>query len=112
MKTGDSRNAATRNRQIRQEALRDQLQSQGHVQHVIDIIGKLATESVDLDRDMVNRYKIVLETKLKLINKYLPDLKAVEVTGEGGGPVEHDHFLDIESALAVLNEHGIDTSSL
>ena len=108
----DSRNAATRNRQIRQQALRDQLQSQKHVEHVIDIADKLSNESIRLDREIVNRYKIVLETKLKLINKYLPDLKAVEVTGEGGGPVEHDHFLDIESALAVLNEHGIDTSSL
>jgi hypothetical protein len=108
----DSRNAATRNRQIRQEALRDQLQTQGHLQHVIDISGKLSDEAINLDREIVNRYKIVLETKLKLINKYLPDLKAVEVTGEGGGPVEHDHHIDLESALAVLNEHGVDTSHL
>jgi len=33
-------------------------------------------------------------------------------TNEHTGHVEHDHFLDIESALAVLNEHGIDTASL
>lgn len=110
----DMRNAKTRQRQVRQEALRDQLQAQGHVQHVVDIVDKLTNESADIERDMVSRYKIALDAKLKLINKYLPDVKAVEVTGEGGGPVEHDHFhqLDLEAALAVLNEHGVDTGSL
>ena len=32
---------------------------------------------------MVARYKIAIDTKLKLINKYLSDLKSVEIQGSG-----------------------------
>lgn len=80
----DQSTRAAKNRRIRQEALREQLSSQGHVQHIIDLVKKIGDEAGEIDKPMIDRYKIVIDTKLKLINKYLPDLKATEITGEGG----------------------------
>ena len=80
--TGNSR--AAKNKQIRKVALRDQLSAQGHVQHVIDISDKLANPTEDLESIDVQRLKAAADIKLKLISKYLPDLKAVELTGKDG----------------------------
>ena len=80
----DTATAKNKNRRVRQEALREQLSNQGHLQHVIDITDKLKDESKQIDSQMVNRYKVVIDTKLKLIDKYIPSLKAVEHSGEGG----------------------------
>ena len=87
-------NNAAKNRAIRQEALRDQLSNQGHVQHIIDIVEKLSDETNEIDANMVARYKVAVDTKLKLINKYLPDLKSTELTGEGGGAILTDSIFE------------------
>ncbi len=81
----DSRTVAQRNRAVRQDALREQLSKQKHLEHVIELCTKLQdldTEISALDRQ---RLKDVIDTKLKLVAKYLPDIKAVEITGDGGG---------------------------
>jgi hypothetical protein len=75
---------AQSNRRIRQEALRAQLESQGHVQHVIDILSKVEKPSAPLESIDIQRYKLIVDTKLKLINKYLPDLKSIEIVDEDG----------------------------
>ena len=75
-KTGLSR--ANTNKAVRQEALRDQLSAQGHVQHVIDICGQLMDLDTELDPIKVARLKATADIKLKLIGKYLPDLKQIE----------------------------------
>ncbi|MFV2055138.1 MAG: hypothetical protein ACC707_01670 [Thiohalomonadales bacterium] len=73
---------AQQNKAIRKEALRDQLSSQGHVQHVNDIANKLLGLEDELDQVQVQRLKAAADIKLKLISKYLPDLKSVEKTKE------------------------------
>lgn len=100
----------TKQRAVRQEALREQLSAQGHVQHVVDILDKLGNEAADLDTQMVQRYKIVIDSKLKLIGKYLPDLKSTEVTGEGGGPVETK--MSPAEAREYLRQHGFDPDTV
>ena len=77
--------AAHKNRQIRQEALREQLSAQGHVQHVADIAKKLSGLENDLDQVAVTRLKASADIQLKLIGKYLGDVKAVEISGADGG---------------------------
>ena len=67
--------------------LRDQLRAGGHLQHVVDMANTIANPANDLEPDMLARYKVAIDTKLKLINKYLPDVKSVEVTGEDGAPL-------------------------
>lgn len=83
----DTATSKDRNRRIRQEALREQLAAGGHVQHIVEIAQKLSNEHIALDPTMVSRLKAAADIKCKLINKYLPDLKAVEVTGEDGEPI-------------------------
>lgn len=70
---------AQKKRALNQESLRELLSKQGHLQHILEITGKLQEPKGEIDQNMVNRYKIVIDTKLKLLNKYLPDLKQVEM---------------------------------
>jgi len=67
-----------KNRRVRQEALREQLSKQGHLQHVVENLKKIEDNEQILDSLMIQRLKIANETRLKLLNKYLPDLKQVE----------------------------------
>lgn len=56
------------------------LEAGGHVQHVLDLCTKIE-QNPD---GPINALKVVIDTKLKLINKFLPDMKSVEVTGQDG----------------------------
>ena len=84
------------NRAVRQEALREQLAAQGHVQHVIDNLEEMQKldGKQETDKFNIDKLKIINEQKMKLISKYLPDLKAVELTGEAGGPVSIEEWMD------------------
>jgi DNA uptake protein ComE-like DNA-binding protein len=77
MKSGITR--ATQNKQIRQEAIREQLSARGMIEHIIDIADKLGDLSQPLENSDVNRMKAAADIKMRLVNKYLPDLKAVEI---------------------------------
>lgn len=75
--------AATRahlNKAVRQEALREQLSKQGHVQSAVDIIGKLTDLDNEMDSIEVQRLGKAMDGHFKLINKYLPELKASELS--------------------------------
>jgi hypothetical protein len=79
--------AANKNRAIRQEALREQLSNQKHVEHVVEMLEEIKDLQRDLDANDLARYKVAIDTKLKLIGKYLPDLKSVEHTGDEDAPI-------------------------
>lgn len=85
-----SETRAQANRRIRQEALREQLSKQKHVEQVIETLEKLNDLDDELDSVQVQRLAKVIDARFKLINKYLPDIKEVfsEVTGENGGPLQ------------------------
>ena len=76
------------NRKIRKEALREQLSNGKHVEHVIDIVKKVEQGGEDFSALDLQRYKLVIDTKLSLIKKYLPDVKQVELIGEDGDPIK------------------------
>lgn len=80
MQKGISRKNA--NKTIRQEALREQLAAQGHVQHVVDIVNKLADLSQPLDSIEVQRLKAATDNHWKAIDKYLPNLQSIEMKAE------------------------------
>lgn len=88
------------NRAIRQEALREQLATQGHLQHVSDIAHKLNNLEDELDSTQVMRLKAAADIKLKLIDKYLPSLKSVEHTGQ----IEHRHRPVTEDDIALIHK--------
>lgn len=79
--------ALHKNRAIRQEALREQLSKQGHLQQVVENIKKMEGQGAAMESTELNAMKYATDARLKLISKYLPDLKLTELTGEGGGPV-------------------------
>ena len=73
---------ANKNKEIRQEALREQLAAGGHIQHVVDISNKLANiDGLELNATDANRLKAAADIKLKIIDKYLASLKSVEMAG-------------------------------
>ena len=76
MKSGVSR--AETNKAIRQEALREQLSNGKHVEHVVDMANKIADLDSALESADIHRLKTASELKLKLISKYLPDVKQIE----------------------------------
>lgn len=73
---------AASNKKKRQEALRDYLSNRGLVEHVIDIAEKLADLDNDIPPEKVTRMKHAADINLKLVNKYLPDLKSTELTAD------------------------------
>ena len=75
-------NKALENRKIRQEALRDQLAAGGHLQYVVDIAKDLSARAEELASTAIAAKKAAADIHLKLISKYLPDLKQVEIEGE------------------------------
>lgn len=81
---------AAQNRKIRQEALREELRNRGLLQQVIETNEKIADLTKPLDSGEVFRLKTANETRLKLINKYLPDLKQsdIELSGDEDSPLK------------------------
>ena len=73
---------AQMNKGIRQEALREQLAAQGHVQHVVDITVKLTDLKQPLDSVEVQRLKAAADNHWKAIDKYLPSLQSIEMKAE------------------------------
>ncbi len=93
-RSGNTR--AQENRAIRKEALREQLSNGKHVEHVIEISNKLADLDGILEQADITRLKYAADIKCKLITKYLPDLKAVELTGEDGEAIKTDNKYTVE----------------
>jgi len=95
---GDSRTRAQHNRAVRQEALRDQLQAQQHHLQVLrcaDEIGNVSENDKDADV-AVRKWKAKADIHLKVLNKYLPDLKSVDMTHDVQGALSEQ----LQEALA------------
>lgn len=82
MKSGVSR--AQTNRKIRREALREQLEAQGHLQHIVDLLNQLQDFDAEMDGMKYQRISKAIDTKLKLVSKYLPDDKEALDLNVGG----------------------------
>lgn len=77
---------AQKNRAIRQEALREWLSEKCTAQHFVDNLEKiegLDPESESFSNELA-KYKTANEQRLKVMGKYLPDLKNTEITGDAG----------------------------
>lgn len=73
-------------KQIRQEQLREKLAAQGHIQHVIQIATELRENGKSMETNEITAKSKAADLHMKLINKYLPDLKQVaqEIEHSGG----------------------------
>jgi hypothetical protein len=72
------------NKSIRQEAMREQLVAAGHLGAVVKIAKRLEDDSEEMDAIRVQRLKAAADVHLRLISKFLPDLKAIEAQIESG----------------------------
>lgn len=84
----DRRHLAARRRDIERKEVLERLRQKGLVEQVIATAEKLADETIELDAVMVSRLKAANDARMKLIGKYLPDVKAVEVQDEDGNTVQ------------------------
>lgn len=74
------------NRAIRQEDLRKKLSEGKHLKYAIDSIIKVeGLKPSDTSTQELAILKTAAELRLRLVNKYLPDLKNVEIANDGGG---------------------------
>ena len=103
MKKGQS--LAQQHKHARQESLRELLSKQGHLQHIIDMVDKIRDLDQHLDNDHHSRLKTAIDTKMKLINKYLPDLKAVDLNVAG----DEDHPLIVEVRRTIVDSKHTDS---
>lgn len=84
----DRRHLAARRRDIERKEVLERLRQKGLVEQVIATAEKLADETIELDAVMVSRLKAANDARMKLIGKYLPDVKAMEVQDEAGNAVQ------------------------
>jgi len=77
-------------REYRQEELRKSLQAANHIAKLNKVLRELIDFEIIMTPEMIARTKIYVDTSLKLVNKYLPDLKSVEITGDA--PVNFNSF--------------------
>lgn len=82
---------AAKNRAIRQEALREQLSNQKHIEKAVDNIDKMEQQGGTMEPQELQALKYATDTRLKLVSKYLPDLKLQEIVGDGGGAIQTTH---------------------
>lgn len=92
---------ADKNRTIRQEALREQLQANQLITQTLDRVKKL--DGLDLEPNQIAAIKAANDASLRLLAKVLPDLKAVEISQDPDNPVFSDERA-LDSALGRLIE--------
>ena len=105
---------ANRLRAQKKETLRELLSNKGLVQKVlviVDEIDQLAksdladvkpedrASALSVAKDRANIMKIGIDTRLRLINKYLPDLKSTELTGDPDNPVKVSSSVSFVDAI-------------
>ena len=81
----DTKTRAQQNKAIRQDALREQLSKQGHLQHIVEIHKELLDAGNKMEPLMVQRLRIVMDSKHKLLDKYLPTERPTELKTELDG---------------------------
>ena len=81
---------AAKNRAIRQDALREMLSKKCTVEQVLRNIKKMEEQGVSMEAIELQALRAATDTRVKLLNKYIPDLKSMELVGDGGGPIEVD----------------------
>jgi len=87
-KTGSGKNRADRYRDDNAKHLLDRLKGYGFIDQTIVNIKDLEDLTKDLDPNQVVRIKAATDIRMKLLDKIVPSRKAIELTGEDGGPVE------------------------
>jgi len=95
---------AARNKQIRQDSLRDMLRGKGLVEQVIVTAKKLEEQHKDLKASAIQALRASADLRMKLINKYLPDLKQTDIQNLDQEGLPADNKFTVEFLKAKGNE--------
>ena len=71
-------------RAVRQESLRELLSKQKHLEKAVENIVKIEEQGSYMEANELNALKYATDARIKLLAKYLPDLKSQEITGADG----------------------------
>ena len=73
------------NRETRQAEMRNKIEASGYETHVADVVKKLLDPEQEYDSIEVQRMKSAADLSIKMMAKFMPDLKSTEITGPDGG---------------------------
>lgn len=72
----------------RQDDLRKRLSEGKHLQYAIESIVKIEKlKSSKTSSFQLQKLKVAAELRLRLVNKFLPDLRSTEITGDSDKPI-------------------------
>ena len=77
-----------KNKQYRREALREELQAREYLRQIDQVNTDVSENWQILSSEQISALRLKSDINFKRLAKVLPDLKAVEISGDGGGPVE------------------------
>jgi hypothetical protein len=73
------------NRALRQAEMRSKIEASGYESHVHEVVKKLLDPEQEYDSIEVQRMKSAADLSIKMMAKFMPDLKSTEITGADGG---------------------------
>jgi hypothetical protein len=73
------------NRETRQAEMRKKIEASGYETHVADVVKKLLDPEQEFDSIEVQRMKSAADLSIKMMAKFMPDLKSTEISGPNGG---------------------------
>ena len=73
------------NRETRQVEMRKKIEASGYETHVHEVVKKLLNPELEFDAIDVQRMKSAADLSIKMMAKFMPDLKSTEITGPNGG---------------------------
>ena len=72
-------------RETRQAEMRKKIEASGYESHVHEVVKKLLDPEQEFDSIDVQRMKSAADLSIKMMAKFMPDLKSTEITGPDGG---------------------------
>jgi hypothetical protein len=73
------------NRETRQAEMRKKIEASGYETYVHEVVKKLLNPELEFDAIDVQRMKSAADLSIKMMAKFMPDLKSTEITGPNGG---------------------------
>jgi len=73
------------NRATRQAEMRKKIEASGYETHVANVVKKLLDPELEFDSIEVQRMKSAADLSIKMMAKFMPDMKSTEITGPDGG---------------------------
>ena len=73
------------NRETRQAEMRKKIEASGYESHVHEVVKKLLDPEQEFDAIEVQRMKSAADLSIKMMAKFMPDLKSTEISGPNGG---------------------------